>query len=83
MLFGRCLYVVVCRYIIERQLQELRRTMGIAMGDAGGRHPDGARLLATAGGKWELEVVRIKRVVKHWQNTMDEPRRSIGSPCLA
>lgn len=37
------------------------------MGDEQGWRPDGIRLLAEHTGKWEPELVRIKRMVKHWQ----------------
>lgn len=37
------------------------------MGDAAGRLPDSVRLLVAGGGKWDPEVVRLKRLVKRWQ----------------
>lgn len=37
-----------------------------AMGDARGRKPDSVRLLVESGGEWEPELVRIKRMIKHW-----------------
>lgn len=35
--------------------------------DARGRRPDAVRLLIVVAGKWDPEVVRSRRLVKHWQ----------------
>lgn len=36
-------------------------------GDRHGRRPESRQLLAEYQGKWEVEIVRIKRMVKQWQ----------------
>lgn len=41
--------------------------MCAAVGDRDGRRPDWARLHVVGSGKWEPEVVRVKRMRKHWQ----------------
>lgn len=45
----------------------MRRAMCTAMCDKEGRRPDAVRLLVVGAGKWDPEVVRAKRLVKHWQ----------------
>lgn len=67
-LHGRCMYGSGCHYITKRQTQQMRRIMCTAMDDEHGRRPDSIRLLAERKGKWEPEIVRIKRMIKHWQS---------------
>lgn len=52
---------------VERQFARMRRVMCTAMGDGNGRPPDSERLLAAASGKWEPQVVCVKRTLEHWQ----------------
>lgn len=63
----KCLYGAECHYITERQFRGLHRVMCTAMGDKEGRRPDAVRLLVFGAGKWDPEVARAKRLVKHWQ----------------
>lgn len=44
-----------------------RQIMCGAMGDAHSKQLDAVRLLTEAQGKRELEIVRVKRMVKHWK----------------
>lgn len=67
LLFGRCLYGAECHYITDNQFAHMRRVICIANGDAEGRRSDGVRLLVIGAGKWDPEVVRMKRLVRHWQ----------------
>lgn len=63
---GKCLYGAECHYITEWQFVRTRRAMCTAMGDKEGRRPAAVRLLVVGAGKWGPEVVRAKRIVKHW-----------------
>lgn len=67
-LYGRCLHGAECHSISKRQSQRMRLIMCTAMRAAHGRRPDSVRLLVESAGKWEPELVRVKRVIKHWQN---------------
>lgn len=70
-LFGWCLYGPECHYTAQKKRKAMWRVMGTAMGDAEGRRPDGVRLLFCGGGRWDPEVVRVKRLVKQWQAESD------------
>lgn len=64
---AKYLYGAACHYTTEKQFAEMRRVMCTAMGDKEGRRPDSVRLLVEGGGKCDPEVLRMKRLVNHWQ----------------
>lgn len=59
-------------YVTNRQAKQMRCIMCGAMGDGHNRRPEAVRLLAESRGKWDPELVRAKRMVKHWQNKYTE-----------
>lgn len=65
-LFGKCLYGAECHYSTERQCIRMPQAMCTAMGDKDGRRPDAGRLFVVGAGKRDPEVVRAKRLGKHW-----------------
>lgn len=75
-LYGICLYGSECHYITTRQTHRMR-IMRRAMGDEHGRRPGGLRFFVDHKGKLEPEIVRAKRMIKHWKT-----EESIGR-CLA
>lgn len=77
-LYGRCLYGAECHCITKRNAAYAAHHAH-SHGDAQGRRPDSGRLLVESGGNWETELVRIKRMVKHWQHEVAGYEAPTGS----
>ena len=64
--YGRCLYGQEAHFITARHFQKMRGIMCTALGDRHAHRPQQPLLLHLAGGKFEPEVVRMNRLVRHW-----------------
>ena len=64
--YGRCLYGQEAHFLTARHFQKMRSIMCKALGDKHAHRPQQPLLLHLAGGKFEPEVVRMNRLVRHW-----------------
>ena len=64
--YGRCLYGQEAHFLTARHFQKMRSIMCMALGEQHAHRPKQPLLLHLASGKYEPEVVRVNRLIRHW-----------------